>query len=203
MHGAGTTGQAGTLCLDAGSGGNTADGSDVRFAPAALAARSGRSQAYCNASAPSWGGAVIKINGIYHMWVLTMRNCSDPNDPNRGNPFTDTGQIDHATSTSPLGPFSCVQEDVIPHAKGFVGNPQIFRELAGRKRLLLAVIGTSTSVFVATGPDGPWVGTSVGNYNNPTLVPRPDGGIVLYNDFDIILDHLDCFELDLRGHTQV
>jgi len=23
-----------------------------------------------------------------------------------------------------------------------------------------------------------------------------------YNDFDIILDHLDCFELDLRGHTQ-
>ena len=24
-----------------------------------------------------------------------------------------------------------------------------------------------------------------------------------YNDFDIILDHLDRFELDLRGHTQV
>ena len=25
----------------------------------------------------------------------------------------------------------------------------------------------------------------------------------VYNDFDIILDHFDCFELDLRGHTQV
>ena len=24
-----------------------------------------------------------------------------------------------------------------------------------------------------------------------------------YNDFDIILVHFDCFELDLRGHTQV
>ena len=30
-----------------------------------------------------------------------------------------------------------VQEDVIPHASAFVGNPQIFREMTGRRRLLL------------------------------------------------------------------
>ena len=88
-------------CLDAGSGGSFSDGSDVRFEPAALAEASGPGQAYCNASAPSWGGAVIKIGKVYHMWVLTMRNCSDINDPNTGNPFVNTGRIDHATSTSP------------------------------------------------------------------------------------------------------
>ena len=29
---------------------------------------------------------MIKIGSVYHMWVITMRNCSDPNDPNTGNP---------------------------------------------------------------------------------------------------------------------
>ena len=28
------------------------------------------------------------------------------------------------------------------------------------------------------------------------------GNVAVYNDFDIILDHFDCFELDLRGHAQ-
>ena len=40
-------------------------------------ARSGPGQAYYNTSAPSWGGAAIKIGGVYHLWVLTMAvsNC--------------------------------------------------------------------------------------------------------------------------------
>jgi hypothetical protein len=113
----------------------------------------------------------------------TQRNCSDINDPNTGNPFVNTGRIDHATSTSPTGPYALVQENVIPHTTGYVGNPQIFREQSGQKRLLLAVIapGPGTSVYVATSANGPWTGAGEkGVYNNPTLVPRPDGSVVLF-----------------------
>jgi hypothetical protein len=90
-RGSGGTLQNGQGCVDVGSGGGIS-GSDVRFEPAAAAARTGPEQAYCNASAPSWGGGVIKIGSVYHMWVITMRNCSDPNDPNIGDPFVDTGK---------------------------------------------------------------------------------------------------------------
>ena len=90
-RGSGGTLQNGQGCVDVGSGGGIS-ASDVRFEPAAAAARTGPEQAYCNASAPSWGGGVIKIGSVYHMWVITMRNCSDPNDPNIGDPFVDTGK---------------------------------------------------------------------------------------------------------------
>lgn len=166
-------------CLDAGSGGGVSDGTDVRFAPAGLAAPSGPTQAYCNASAPSWGGAVLKIGAIYHMWVLTMAAGSG-NDPNTGDPFVRTGRIDHAVASQPTGPYKCVQEDVIPHTKGYVGNPQIFRDIR-TKRLLLAVIGTTCSVYSSMDADGPWeCAGNVTLYNNPTLVPRPDGTVVLF-----------------------
>ena len=105
------------------------------------------------------------------------------NDPNKGNPFYNSGRIDHAVSDRPTGPYTCVQEDVIPHAKGFVGNPQIFREAAGQQggRLLLAVIGQGCAVYIAADASGPWRCANVtSEYNNPTLVPRPDGSVVLY-----------------------
>jgi len=99
-----------------------------------------------------------------------------------------------------------VQENVIAHTKAYVGNPQVFREKTGEKRLLLAVIapGPGTSqvhkqsivacdfdtdrllgaynrVYAATSADGPWVAIEIqGVYNNPTLVPRPDGSIVMF-----------------------
>ena len=69
---------------------------------------------------------------------------------------------------------------MIPHAKGFVGNPQIFRELSGQTRLLLAVIGTPCAVYSSTDAAGPWVCANISSYNNPTLVPRPDGSVVLF-----------------------
>ena len=78
-------------------------------------------------------------------------------------------------------PYKCLQEDVIPHARGFVGNPQIFREAGGQKRLLLAVIGQGCAVYIAADASGPWRCANVtSDYNNPTLVPRPDGSVVLY-----------------------
>jgi hypothetical protein len=175
-------GQAGEVCLDAGSGGSSAPGADValRPVPAAPAAPSGPAQAYCNSSAPSWGGSVLKIGALYHMWVITMRAGSG-NDPNNGNPFVDSGRIDHAVSDQPTGPYKCVQENVITHTKGFVGNPQIFREVSGQNRLLLAVIGQGCAVYIAEEPTGPWRCANVTtDYNNPTLVPRPDGSVVLY-----------------------
>jgi hypothetical protein len=48
--------------------------------------------------------------------------------------------------------------------------------------LLLAVAGPrANAVYVATSADGPWFGTGEqGVYNNPTLVPRQDGSVVLF-----------------------
>lgn len=63
-----------------------------------------------------------------------------------------------------------------------MGNPQIFREMTGEKRLLLAVIGQKNAVYTASSADGPWVSAKTNgvDYNNPTLVPRLDGSVVLY-----------------------
>jgi hypothetical protein len=72
MQMVGGAGQAGQDCLDAGSGGSTSDGTDVAFHPAAPAAPSGFGQAYCNATAPSWGGSVIKVGSVYHMYHLRV-----------------------------------------------------------------------------------------------------------------------------------
>ena len=83
-----------------------------------------------------------------------------------------------AVAPSPLGPFRCVQEDVIPHAKGFVGNPQVFRAADGT--LLLAVIGTSCALYSAGSVDGPWACANVSAYNNPTLAPMADGSVALF-----------------------
>jgi hypothetical protein len=114
----------------------------------------------------------IRILMTWSRYVITMKKGSG-NDPNIGNPFVDSGRIDHATASRPTGPYKCVQEDVIPHTARFVGNPQIFRELGGRRRFLLAVIGTGCAVYSAEGVDGPWVCANATGYNNPTLVPRP------------------------------
>jgi hypothetical protein len=177
-------GEAGRICLDAGSGGNSGDATvDVLFRPVAPAARSGPGQAYCNASAPSWGGGAIKIDGVYHLYVITMAAGSG-NDPNRGSntsgpyPFG-KGRIDHATSTQPTGPYSLVQENVIPHNSSFLGNPQIFRSSSGK--LLLAVIGQGCAVYSSESADGPWTCANVTkDFNNPTLVPMPNDQVVLF-----------------------
>ena len=102
------------------------------------------------------------------MVVLAMAEGSG-NGPNSGNAFVKTGRIDRATATSPLGPFACVQEDIIPHsssatAGGFVGHPQV--ALAARRsgsgsgndstQLLLAVIGAPCAVYAAPGAEAPW-----------------------------------------------
>jgi hypothetical protein len=77
------------------------------------------------------------------MCVKTKIDCQD----RLGTTVSNIEQRDCSLSvSSPTGPYRCVQEDVIPFSKRFMGNPQIFRELTGEKRLLLAVIGQSNAV---------------------------------------------------------
>ena len=80
---------------------------------------------------------MIKEGGQYHLFVLAMDasspHCANHNDPNAGGCFDMTGRIDRAVSASPLGPFACVEEDVLGRRGG---NPQVFRAHDGT--LLLA-----------------------------------------------------------------
>lgn len=175
-------------CLDVNSGGSvsttTAAGDGGAgpfvFEPAAPAAPTGAGQAYYNTSAPAWGAAVIKEPDGYHMFV-TAQAAGSGNDPNSGNSFVHTARIDRAVAAAPTGPYKCVEENVLGIQKGFAGNPQIFRAADGK--LLLAVIGVPCAVYASASGTaaGPWTCASPGQtFNNPTLVPRPDGSVVLF-----------------------
>eukprot|EP01051_Picozoa_sp_SAG22_P002173 SAG22_NODE_95_length_20791_cov_40.318514_13_plen_517_part_00 len=183
-------GHPGTLqCVDVGSAGATSDGRNYTFRAAAAAAPTGAQQVYFNISAPSWGGSVIKESGQYHLFVLAMdahsQYCANPNDPNAGGCFDLTGRIDRAVSASPLGPFLCVQQDVLGRRGG---NPQVFR--AGDGTLLLAAQPKDNICNVwrsdSGGARGPWSchsnATNQG-FNNPSLAAaeRSDRLVLFYH----------------------
>jgi hypothetical protein len=110
---------------------------------------------------------------------VTAQAEGSGNDPNHGNSFVRTARIDRAVSTNPLGPYRCVEQNVLNITSGYAGNPQVVRTADGE--LLLAVIGTPCAVYasVSRGPEGPWECASKNQqFNNPTLVPMYAGHVL-------------------------